>query len=94
MSTEILIGFIAGILTTGAYIPQAYKVYKTKQTRDISLIMFLLMTTGIAGWLIYGIMVNALPIILANGISLLLSIYILVVKIRNYFKKPEAAVVE
>ena len=94
MTTEILIGFIAAILTTGAYVPQAYKVYISKQTRDISLIMFLLMTIGIAGWLVYGLLLNALPIILANGISLLLSLYILVMKIRNYFRKEETALNE
>ena len=94
MTTDILIGYIAGALTTAAYFPQAFKVYKTRHTRDISIIMFLLMTVGIAGWLIYGLFVNALPIILANGISLLLSIYILVMKIRNHLKKREKVIVE
>jgi len=94
MTSEILIGYIAGALTTAAYFPQAYKVYQSKHTRDISLIMFLLMTIGIAGWFIYGLLLNALPIILANGISLLLSVYILAMKVKNYFKKPESALVE
>jgi MtN3 and saliva related transmembrane protein len=94
MTTDILIGYIAGGLTTAAYFPQAFKVYKTKHTRDISMIMFLFMTIGIAGWFIYGLMVNALPIILANGISLLLSIYILIMKIRNYLRKQETAIVD
>jgi MtN3 and saliva related transmembrane protein len=79
---EQLIGYIAAFCTTAAYFPQALKVFKTRQTRDISLWMFLLMTTGLVAWLMYGILIVSAPIIAANVITLVLAIYILVMKLR------------
>ena len=85
---EFFLGFFAAFCTTIAFVPQAIKVYKTKSTLDISLGMFLLMTVGVGAWLIYGIMINSLPIIMANGVTLLLSIYILRMKIKlDYLPK-------
>ena len=80
--SEIL-GFIAAIGTTGAFIPQAFKVYKTHKTEDLSLGTFSLFSTGVLLWTVYGVFVNALSIILANGITFLLAIYILIMIIRN-----------
>lgn len=77
-----IIGMIAGVCTTISFLPQVIKVIKTKSTEDISLWMFILMNTGIALWLTYGILLNALPIILANGITLVLSLTILWYKIK------------
>jgi MtN3 and saliva related transmembrane protein len=85
---EFFLGFFAAFCTTVAFVPQAIKVYKTKSTLDISLGMFLLMTVGVGAWLIYGIIINSLPIIMANGVTLLLSIYILIMKIKlDYMPK-------
>jgi MtN3 and saliva related transmembrane protein len=78
----IFIGFFSGFCTTIAFIPQVYKVWKTRSTKDISLSMFLIFTTGIASWLIYGILTNNLPIILANIVTLFLVGLILVAKIK------------
>jgi len=78
---EEFIGYLAAFCTTTAYVPQALKVFKTRKTRDISLGMFLLMTAGLTAWLIYGIVISSFPIIVANVITLLLSIYILIMKI-------------
>ena len=75
------IGYFAAFCTTVAFIPQAYKVWKTKSTKDISLSMFIIFTTGVLSWLIYGITIANFPIILANSITLTLSIFILVYKI-------------
>jgi MtN3 and saliva related transmembrane protein len=75
-------GYIAAACTTISFIPQAVKVYKTKSTKDISLVMFLLMTAGVAFWLIYGLLINSFPVIAANAATLLLSFYILIIKIR------------
>ncbi len=77
-----MIGLIAGVFTTIAYLPQVIKVVKTKSTEDISLWMFVIMNTGIAMWLIYGILLNAIPIILANSLTLFLSLTILWYKIK------------
>ena len=84
MTTDVinLIGFFAAFCTTIAFLPQAIKVYKSKSTKDISLWMFLIFTTGVFSWLIYGILISDLPIIFANSITLLLSIFILIYKIK------------
>lgn len=80
-----IFGYIAAACTTISFVPQAIKVYKTKSTRDISLGMFLLMSTGVAFWLIYGLMINSYPIVLANAVTLFLSFYILIMKIKIEF---------
>lgn len=89
MSPASIIGFLSAFCTTAAFIPQAYKVYKTRHTRDISLGMFLLLTIGIAGWLVYGLMISSMPIILSNIVSLLLAAYILIMKLKGYLLKNE-----
>jgi len=76
------IGFFAAFCTTFAFLPQATKVWKTKSTRDISLYMFIIFTTGVVSWLIYGITISDWPIILANAITLVLSLFILIYKIK------------
>ena len=76
------IGFFAAFCTTIAFLPQAIKVYKTKSTKDISLIMFIIFTLGVFSWLIYGLIINDLPVILANVVTLILSLFILLYKIR------------
>lgn len=81
MSIFSIIGFLAATLTTAAYIPQAIKAIKTKQTKDISLWMYVMMTIGILLWLLYGIFNNDWPIILANCVTILLVIPILIIKI-------------
>ena len=75
------IGFFAAFCTTFAFLPQAIKVYQTKSTKDISLYMFLIFTIGVLSWLIYGLIINDLPVILANAITLVLSLFILIYKI-------------
>ena len=65
-----LVGSIAAFLTTVAFVPQAYKVYKTNQTKDLSLFLFLIFSLGVFMWLIYGIMKEDLPIMIANSITL------------------------
>ena len=78
----IYIGFFSGFCTTVAFVPQAYKVWKTKSAKDISLWMFLIFTTGVASWLVYGVLTNNLPIIFANIVTLFLAFLILVAKIK------------
>ena len=78
-----VIGSLAGGLTTIAFIPQVIRTWKTRSAQDISLAMFLLFSCGVLLWLIYGILLQAMPIILANGITLALSTSILALKIRD-----------
>ncbi|MDR3668959.1 MAG: SemiSWEET transporter [Ignavibacteriaceae bacterium] len=75
-------GYISAFCTTAAFVPQAIKVFKTKKTNDISLGMILLMTIGVGFWVIYGSLINAWPIIIANVITFVLALYILVKKIK------------
>jgi MtN3 and saliva related transmembrane protein len=75
-------GFSAAVLTTAAFIPQALKTITTKNTKDLSLPMYLILTTGILFWLIYGILIIDYPIILANVVTLVFALIILVNKIR------------
>ena len=76
------IGFFAAFCTTFAFLPQAIKVYKSKSTKDISLYMFLIFTIGVLSWLIYGLIINDLPVILANAVTLVLSLFILIYKLK------------
>lgn len=78
----VIIGMVAAICTTIAFFPQLILVHRTKQTRDLSLPTFILLTTGILLWLIYGILLGSLPIILANAITLIGCLYILIMKVK------------
>jgi MtN3 and saliva related transmembrane protein len=72
------IGLIAAVCTTFAFIPQVLKVWKTKQTMDLSLRMYSIMFIGILLWLVYGILIDSLSIILANVVTAILAGTILV----------------
>ena len=78
-----LLGYIAGVLTTLAYLPQVLKILRHKGTKDISLGMYVMLCTGIACWMLYGIGLRSWPIILANAVTLALAGIILAAKIRN-----------
>jgi MtN3 and saliva related transmembrane protein len=76
-----ILGFAAAVFTTAAFVPQAYRVYKTKRTEDLSLSMFVMFSVGVFLWLVYGIAISSAPVIYANIVTLILALYILVVKI-------------
>ena len=82
MNIERLIGFAAATLTTISFLPQAYHSLRTRDTHSISLGMYTLFTLGIALWLIYGLLIHDLPVMLANGATLLLALIVLVLKLR------------
>jgi MtN3 and saliva related transmembrane protein len=82
MDYVAIIGFVAGILTTIALVPQVAKALKTKLTRDVSLLWAITLTTGVFLWLVYGILINSLPVILANFFSFILSVIVLILKIK------------
>lgn len=77
------IGYAAAFLTTAAYVPQALKVVREKHTASISLGMYSMMTGGIACWFFYGVMLGSPSLMLANGITFLLALTILIMKIRH-----------
>jgi len=82
MEINTIIGLAAAACTTFSFLPQAIKVIKTKQTKDLSLLMYSVFTTGVLLWLIYGISVNDTPLIIANCITLIFAVTILIMKIR------------
>ena len=76
------IGSVAAVLTTFAYLPQAIRIIRTKNTNSISLGMYIAMVIGVVLWLIYGIAIGQAPIIAANSVTLLFSGIILYYKIK------------
>jgi|TARA_X000000368_G_C22854746_1_gene633800 MtN3 and saliva related transmembrane protein len=76
------IGLLAAIFTTIAFVPQVLKIYKTKSVEDISLPMWIIFSFGVFLWFIYGILIMSLPVILANIVTLMLSLFILFFKIK------------
>ena len=82
MDGMTIIGLIAGTLTTISFVPQLTKVWRSRSTKDISLAMYVIISTGIALWLVYGIVIGSLPVILANAVTLVIAVMILVLKIR------------
>ncbi|HYA14064.1 MAG TPA: SemiSWEET transporter [Syntrophales bacterium] len=82
MDTTVLIGYIAGILTTISFIPQVVRNWKLKETRDISLAMLLLLTAGILLWIVYGLQIGSPPIIAANIITFVLILFLLWMKMK------------
>ena len=83
MNTTDLIGYISALLTTVAFVPQAHKSLKTRDLSGISLPMYSLFSTGVLGWLIYGYLINSLPIMAANTITLILASTVLYLKIKH-----------
>ena len=82
MSFSEIIGFLAAILTTASFVPQAWHTFQTRDVRGISLSMYSVFTAGVACWLLYGLLLGAWPIVIANCITLALAAAILVMKLR------------
>ena len=76
-----IFGYFAAISTTIAFLPQLIKTIKTKKADDVSLITLLMFITGVASWIIYGFMISSVPILIANSITLILNILILLFKL-------------
>ena len=78
-----ILGILAGTLSTFSFIPQVIKTIKTKETRDISLLMYTILIIGFLLWVVYGIMRKDLPVIIANSVSFLFAATILILKIKS-----------
>lgn len=89
MNTTDYIGFAAAFCTTMAFMPQAIKVLKTKNTQSLSLTMYLIFTIGVGLWLAYGWLKHDMAMIIANIITLIFAIAILYNIIRNTFNKAK-----
>ena len=78
-----IVGLTAAFLTTSAFIPQVYKIYKEKNAEGISLTMYIILFIGVLLWFIYGILIGSLSIIIANGVTALLQLIIIIFKLKN-----------
>uniref|UniRef100_A0A7C3QTR5 MtN3 and saliva related transmembrane protein n=1 Tax=Leptospirillum ferriphilum TaxID=178606 RepID=A0A7C3QTR5_9BACT len=76
------IGFLAGALTTLSFLPQVIKVLRTRNTRSLSLLMYMLFSLGVFFWLVYGLLIRSPPIIFYNAVTFVLSVALLLAKIR------------
>ncbi|HCT59807.1 MAG TPA: hypothetical protein DGA22_02860 [Acidobacterium sp.] len=77
-----LAGYCAAVCTTLSFVPQLVRVWRLRSARDISLTMFLVFSIGVFLWLVYGISIRSIPVILANAVTLALSLAILILKLR------------
>ncbi len=79
---EIWVSAIAATLTTAAFVPQALHIIRYKETKAISLVMYVAFASGVALWLVFGILIGNWPIMLSNGITLMLTLAIVAMKLR------------
>ena len=82
MATETLVSAMAATLTTAAFIPQALHVIRVKETRAISLYMYIAFAIGVALWFVFGTMIGNWPMIISNAITLVLALAIIAMKLR------------
>ena len=84
------IGFAAASLTTASFVPQAWLTFRTRDVRGISLGMYTVFTVGVALWLVYGLVLDAWPVVIANAVTLSLALAILLMKLT--FREGDSAV--
>jgi len=77
-----IIGLAAATCTTWSFLPQVFQIIKTHDTKAISLPMYIILTTGVVLWLIYGLIIGDLPLILSNFITLIFSVAVLYLKLK------------
>lgn len=77
-----ILGLVAAALTTASFVPQVYKTWKEKSTKDISLTMYTVLFIGVVLWLVYGLNIQSLPVIFANTVTGILLLLMLVMKLR------------
>ena len=77
-----ILGLAAGALTTIAFLPQMFQIWRTKSAKDVSYVMLIVFMSGLFLWLVYGIILGAFPVILANAVTLCFNLIILWLKIK------------
>ncbi len=82
MTQVTLLGLVAGVMTTVSFLPQLFKVWRSKSASDLSFVMLLILTMGIFLWLIYGLLIQDIAMILTHSVSLILSSLILMCKVK------------
>jgi len=82
MNFTLILGLVAGFLTTVAYVPEVIKVFNTKDTKGISLLWLLTLLTGVLLWFYYGVLIISIPVMAANGVSAFLILLLIFLKIK------------
>ena len=82
MDNATLIGLAAGTLTTISFLPQVIKTWKSKSTKDISIGMYAALSVGLLLWIFYGLSIDSMPVIITNTVSLILTVLVLLLKIK------------
>jgi MtN3 and saliva related transmembrane protein len=90
MAHEEILGYIAGALTTFSFAPQVWKLYRLRSAQEISLPFNLLLMAGVTCWMVYGILLDLIPVIIWNAVTLVLATSMLYAKLR-YGLWPQAA---
>mgnify|MGYP000043453310 CR=1 FL=1 len=82
MNLVEIIGSMAATCTTLSFIPQVLQIWRTRSAKDVSLPMYVTFVIGVALWLVYGLMMNAWPIIIANIVTIVLALAVVFMKLR------------
>ncbi|MFP5228183.1 MAG: SemiSWEET transporter [Acidobacteriota bacterium] len=82
LPTVNAIGMVAAVCTTASFLPQLIRVWRLRSAREISLTMFLVYALGVFLWLVYGVFIHSVPVMVANAVSLVLTVAMLVLKLR------------
>ena len=77
------LGYTAAVFATGSFVPQVYKTWRTRSAEDLSWLMLITHIVGLSLWLIYGIRLNATPIIVANAVGVFLDVVLIALKLRT-----------
>jgi MtN3 and saliva related transmembrane protein len=83
IAVQDVVGYSAGLLATLAFVPQVVKTWKDRRANDISLGMYELFCAGVGLWLLYGLLIGSWPVIISNGITLVLSGAVLTMKLKH-----------
>ncbi len=87
------IGLVGACLTTFSFLPQAYRIWRSRSARDVSLVMYVMMTSGSVMWLIYGLLLGSPALILSNAVGFLLVGSVLALKLQDMWR-PRNLLVE
>ncbi len=82
MDMTTALGLLAGMLTTIAFLPQVIRIWRSKSAKDLSMTMLVTFTTGVFCWLVYGLMIDSLPVIIANAVTFVLAGMNVMLKLR------------
>lgn len=91
METETIVGYLAAFCSTVSFTPQAWKIIRTRDTSSISAPMYAITVTGFAFWLVFGLLKSEWPIIITNGVCLILSAFILLMTVLPRAKRDSVA---